>query len=233
MEIISKIRRWKYGNIEIECACYKPPWGLFRQVKACLNWINKDDLQGLGKIILTDEVVTAETITNDATSVCRGFYQFGTEKSPPVIFLAIPKFYEWVPSWLWWSPVITLRICRTLAHEVGHHVLVMNHDQLKNAEASQGESFANNYADSVIESMTRHWYYKMGRFLMKDIAGWYFAFGLAAANYGRYQRAARRFYAAWHLVPEMEEAAECYWRARRSYEKEMEQSNHTIGNRES
>jgi hypothetical protein len=210
--------------MEIECVCSNPPCGLFRQIKVCLNWINKDDLQGLGKIILTDEVINAPTIADDALSM-RGYYAYPTEDSPPIIFLTIPEFYKWVPSWLWWSPIITLRLCDTLAHEVGHHVSFMRDNQIADAEASQLELLANNYADSVIESMTRHWYYKMGRFLLKEIAGWYFAFGLAAAKYERYQRAAKRFYAAWHLVPEMEEAAEYYWLARREYEKEMGQSN--------
>ncbi len=219
-----KIRRRRYSGIEIECVCSNPPWGLFRQVKTCLNWINKDDLRGLGKIILTDEAINAPTIA-DNTMSRRGYYAYPTEGISPVIFLTIPEFYKWIPSWLWWSPAITLRICGTLAHEVGHHVSFMHDNQIENAEASQRESHANNYANSVIESMTRHWYYKMGRFLIKEIAGWYFAFGLAAANYDRYQRAARRFYAAWHLDPEMEKAAEYYWRARREYEKEIGQAN--------
>jgi hypothetical protein len=227
---ISKILRGRYDGIEIECVCSNPPWGLFRQVKTCLNWINKDDLQGLGKIILTGEITTAETIPDDPAPVCRGLYRHGAKNSPPVIFLMIPEFYGWVPSWLWWSPAITLRMCRTLAHEVGHHVSAMNGDQLKNAETSRRESIANIYSDSVIELMTRHWYYKMGRYLIKDIAEWYFAFGLAAGNLGNYQRAAKRFYAAWYLIPEMKEAAEYYWRARRSFEKEMEQGKHITGN---
>ena len=227
---VSKIRRRKYDGIEIECVCSNPPWGLFRQVTTCLNWINKDDLQGLGKLILTDEMINAPTIADDAVSR-RGYYAYPTEDIPPVIFLTIPEFYKWVPSWLWWSSIITLRICDTLAHEVGHHVSFMRDNQIANAEASQRELLANNYADAVIESMTRHWYYKMGRSITKEIAGWYFAFGLAAARYDHYQRAARRFYAAWHLVPEMEEAAEYYWRARRAYEKEVEQGKHIIGNR--
>jgi transposase len=220
-----KIRRRKYDGIEIECICANPPWGLFRHVKMCLNWINNDDLQGLEKIILTDEMKTAEVIADNHAQTWRGLYNYGTEDSPSVIFLMIPELYLWVPSWLWWSPVITLRICDTLAHEVGHHVSFMHDNQIVYAEASQRESLADNYANSVIELMTRHWYYKMARFLIKDLAGWYFAFGLSAAHYGRYQRAAKRFYAAWHLMPEMKEAAKYYWRARRTYEKEVEQEN--------
>jgi len=219
----NEIRRTSYGGLEIECVCSNPPWRLFRQVKTCLNWINKDDLQGLGKIILTDEVINAETITNDAASR-RGFYEFGTENSPPVIYLTIPEFYKFVPSWLRWSPLITLRICRTLAHEVGHHVSIMNDDQLKIAAASQAELLATNYAASVIELMTRGWYYKMGRFLIREIAEWYFIAGLVDAKYECYQRAAKRFYAAWHLAPEMENAATYYWGVRRAYEKEAGQN---------
>ncbi|MBO0861225.1 MAG: hypothetical protein J2P21_22610, partial [Chloracidobacterium sp.] len=66
---------------------------------------------------------------------------------------------------------------------------------------------ANNYAAAVMEVMTRRWYYKMRRYLIKEIADWYYSFGLAAETYERYQRASKRFYAAWHLVPEMKEAA--------------------------
>ena len=148
----------------------------------------------------------------------------GTEDSSPLIFLAIPEFYKWIPSWLWWSPAITLRICRTLAHEVGHHVSLMRDDKLKNTEASQRELLANNYAAAVIEVMTKYWYYKMGRFLIKDIAGWYYAFGLAAAKYERYQRDARRYYAAWCLDPEIKEVAQYYWWARRTYEMKARRS---------
>jgi hypothetical protein len=215
----NKIRRTSYGDLEIECVCSNPPWGLFRQVKKCLNWINKDDLHGLGKIILTDEPINTPAITDEAVSR-RGYYMYPTEDTSPVIFLTIPEFYKWIPSWLRWSPAITLRICDTLSHEVGHHVSFMRDNQIAYVEADQRELIANNYAAAVIEVMTRHWYYKMGRFLIKEIAGWYYAFGLAAANYDRYQRAARRFYAAWCLDPEMKEAAEYYWWARRTYEKE-------------
>ena len=210
-----------YDGIEIECVCSNPPWGVFGQVKTCLNWINKNDLRGLGKIILTDKMINAPAIDDDAVSR-RGYYVY-PEDTPPIIFFAIPEFYKWIPSWLWWSPAITLRICNTLAHEVGHHASFLRGYDIVNTEASQHESLAQDYANSVIESMTRHWYYKLGRFIIKEIAGWYFAFGLAAATYDRYQRAARRFYAAWHLDPEMEQAAEYYWRARREYEKEIKQ----------
>ena len=50
-------------------------WGLFRQVKRCLSWINTDDLQGVGKIILTDEIIIDEPIADDEIAqVCSGFY---------------------------------------------------------------------------------------------------------------------------------------------------------------
>ena len=73
-------------------------------------------------------------------------------------------------------------------------------------------------------SNPRGWYYKMGRFLIREIAEWYFIAGLVDAKYECYQRAAKRFYAAWHLAPEMENAATYYWGARRAYEKEAGQN---------
>ena len=214
--------RTRYGDIEIECRYSNPPWGVFGKIRACLRQINKHHLQGLGKIILTDEIKYLTPDVDDAIS-SRGVYIYPTNDTPPMIILAIPEFYKWVPRWMWLSPIITLRLGHTLLHEVGHHVAFMNDNRHQESKSDERELLANSYADAVMKSMAQRWYYKIGDFLIKELASWYFALGVAAANYDHNQRAITRFYAAWHLDPKHKYAADYYWKTRRIYEKSTEE----------
>jgi len=198
---------------QIECLCNNPPFGLIRQVRRSLNWINKRDLKGIAKIILVEEMPDYARSNDDSAST-RGFYRYKTKDSPAIIILSIRELYRGIPWFLWWSPVPTLRIGWTLAHEVGHH-LIFREEAFMTEISLDKEVRADKYAEIVLQRMTRRWYYRVGQWCINDLADWYFAFGLAAAQKKRYQVAAKRFYTAWHLNPNIENVADYYLSAKR------------------
>ena len=208
------------SEVLLECKSTYLPHGLLRQIKRSLGWIGHADLAGIKKITLVD-TMPDNLKASDGSISARGFYVTGGTGSfceegdrLPFIILSVIELYKWVPSYLWWSPLITLRITETLAHEVGHHVAYTRSALLPETSKADHELFANAYAHSVIQSMTDKWYYKIGQWLIKDLGDWYFTFGLAAARKGRYEVATTRFHAAWHLNPAIEKVADYYWAAR-------------------
>jgi hypothetical protein len=62
--------------------------------------------------------------------------------------------------------------------------------------------------------MMEKWQYRLAQWCIKDLAGWYHAFGLAAARNHEYETAAEYFFTAWDLNPKHTEAANCYWLAK-------------------
>lgn len=198
---------------QIEYLCNNPPFGLIWQVRRSLHLINKDDLKGIARITLVDDMPDYARSNDDGAST-RGFYRYQTEVSPAIIILSIRELYRGIPAFLWWSPVPTLRISWTLAHEVGHHLIFME-DAFRAGVSADKELRADKYAEIVLQRMTRRWYYRAGQWCIKDLADWYFAFGLAAAQKKRYRVAADRFYNAWHLNPNIENVADYYLSAKR------------------
>jgi hypothetical protein len=201
-------------KVQVENQCSNPPLGLAWQVRRSLSWINQADLVGIEFICLMDEVPTSVKGEIEEGST-HGFYCFQTSSSRPYIILSIREIYRGVPSFLWWSSVPTLRISRTLAHEVAHHLVATKEHVSKQIETSEDEeSFANEYAGKVLKKMTKRWYYKLGSWCIKDLSGWHYAFGLIDMREGNYRAAADHFFSAWDLNPEFEDAADWYWRAR-------------------
>ncbi len=125
------------------------------------------------------------------------------------------QIYRGIPRFLWWSSLPTLRIARALAHEVGHHMAATRGYVIRPGEdRNQEESLADRYAANVLERMTTHWSYKLGRWGLKDLAGWHYVFGIADWRAKKYGSAADSFYKSWLLDRQNEDALYWYWRAR-------------------
>lgn len=206
--------------------CSKPPFGLEWQVRRSLRWLDRSHLEGLAEIRLEDELpkwpVTGEEVewvqrirVEGHTAYVNGWYAMPTASEPPFIILYAQPVYRPIPSFLWWSTVPTIRILRTLAHEVAHHLIATRGYVFKKEEdLSDEEMLANRYAESVLRKAAAQWSYKLGQWCLKDIAGWHYAFAMVDWRQKKYKAAAERFYNAWNLDPENEAASRWYWRAK-------------------
>lgn len=205
--------------MQIENHCSDAPRGVVRQVRRCLEWIESGDLKGVAFICLMDQMPSKVTSV-DSQGNTYGWYHLEMENTPPYIVLYIPNIYSGIPSFLWWTTIPTLRICRSLAHEVAHHVVAKRSYAQDGEKIEEEEAFANNYASGVLRRMTERWIYRLGDWCMKEMAGWYYAFGNVDWRFGRYSDAASRFFKAWDLDPQHEDAAYWYWRAKKIIAKE-------------
>jgi hypothetical protein len=147
-----------------------------------------------------------------------GQYFEATSKERANIILYGRDLYRGIPSAYSWTTVPTVSICYTLAHEVGHHLIATRGyifqplEQFKHA-ANQ-EDFCNRYAFSVAQKMMEHWYYRLGRWGLKDLAGWHSVFGYLDWKGKKYKEAAEHFYTSFHLDRNREEALNWYRRAK-------------------
>ena len=207
--------------MQIVNRCIDPPWGVERKVQRSLQWINPPDLRGLDCIYLEDEFPKAIDLTanwakraQEESAQVYGWYSPSKADSPAYIMLYIRQIYKGVPSFLSWSTIPTIRIVRTLAHEVAHHLAATRGYINQKDEIRDEELLANRYADNVLQKMMRHWSYRFGQLCLKEIAGWHYAFGNVNWRQQQYKAAANHFFTAWDLDPENKNASYWYWRAK-------------------
>jgi len=209
--------------IKNECA-NSPPHFLW-QVGRSLAFVSLLDLDGIAFIKLMDEI--EEPCENapewhkqaKAQGTCVNGQYFASEgKNPANIILYGRDLYRGIPSTYSWTTAPTLSIGYTLAHEVGHHLIATRgyifqpHEEFKH-DANR-EDFCNRYAFSVIQKMMEHWYYRLGQWALRDLAGWYFVFGSLDWKGKNYKKAAERFYTSFHLDRNREDAFNWYRRAK-------------------
>lgn len=210
--------------MEIVNYCANPPRGLERQLRRSLRWIDEADLLGLAVVALRDEmsVVTAngpkwaqEAEANGVSDHIGGWYSPAKAEVPAYVMLYVQNIYRTIPSWLWWSTVPTLRIVRTLAHEVAHHLkATRGYVNQPGEETEDEESLADSYAEKVLQKMVERWPYRLGQRYLKERASWHYAFGSLDWRDQKYEAAANRFLDAWNLDPSHKSAAYWYWRAK-------------------
>jgi len=191
-----------------------------------LSWINQADLADIAFIKLMDKMPEPsndspewhQRATAEEFSV-NGLYLAQQGDTPAHILLFIRDMYRGIPRLYWWTPVPTLRVGRTLAHEVGHHLIAQRGYIFQPGEKvdqdEYEEEMANRYAFSVIKKMSQRWYYRLGQRLAKDLASTYYALGILDWNEKKYKEAAESWYRAWNLDPDHQEAVDLYWRAKK------------------
>jgi len=100
-------------------------------VRRSLSWISPLDLDGVAFIKLMDEIEEPHAEAPGwhkqakAEGTCiNGMYLPSEGKSPAHITLYGRDLYRGIPRIYSWTTVPTLSICYTLAHEVGHHLML-------------------------------------------------------------------------------------------------------------
>lgn len=210
------------SQIQIINTCTDPPMGLEWQVRRSLRWIEKSHLNGLSYIRLEDTLPELDSRADEwaKRAVAEGQRVYGWYSSrergkDAYILLYVKEIYRSFPRILWWSSVPTLRIVRSLAHEVAHHLVTTQaHVFGENGNCKDEESIANKYAGGVLARMQSKWLNRLGQWCLRELASWHYVFGIADYNAEKYGSAADYFYKSWDLDPQNQDALNLYWRAR-------------------
>ena len=205
--------------------CQNSPFGLLNQVRRSLSWIDPLDMVGIESIVLMDEIEEPVQTSPDwhkrakAEGLCvTGQYLHADRQSSAQVTLYVRGIYRGIPSIYRWTMVPNLSICYTLAHEVGHHLIATRGYVFQSNEIfrhpENKEEFCNRYAFRVTERMMSRWYYRLGMWALRDLAGWYYACGCADWKGKNFMKAAENFYTSFHLDPNREDALNWYLRAK-------------------
>lgn len=206
------------------------PWGIEWQVRRSLRWFDPSLLQELGSIQIESGMPEKPRRLNETdwardvralgyTSHVNGWYALAREGTPAAIMLYARPIYRAVPWMLWWTTVPALRILSTLAHEVAHHLVATRGYVFKQGEdVADEEALATRFSKKMVEATAVRWSYRLGLWCIKDLSNWYYTFAMTDWEKKDFCAAARRFYSAWDLCPDNDEAAYWYWEARKRSE---------------
>jgi hypothetical protein len=202
------------------------PWGIEWQVRRSLRWFDPSLLTELGSIQIESEMPEAPQGPNETewarqvrtlghTAYVNGWYAVAQHGSPASIMLYAKPIYRPIPSFLWCTPVLTLRILRTLAHEVAHHlVATRGYVFEKGEDVVDEEALANRFSAAVVASTAQKRSYRLGQWAIKELANSYYTSAMTDCKKKDFRVAARRFYNAWDLCPDNSEAGYWYWKAK-------------------
>jgi len=188
-----------------------------------LKWFSVSDLEGLQCIRVIEECPDDPEYAK-IQPYLRGFLYNGhylrkVTNRPAQIVLYAQDVYFGVPKLLMASPMATLKVARTLAHEVGHHVIASRGYIYKPWEKYKPwsgvrdpyeEKMADAYASDVMERMLRGWPYRLGKLLARMLSAFLYKAGIQDYWDENYQAAASLEARAHSLNPENEDAGQCY-----------------------
>ena len=113
-------------QIEVETDLI-PPRLIEKHIRRVLAWINPNDLQDLYVIRVIDESPHNPEYSKRSRYlsgyVLSGHYEVKTKDRRAAVVLYVPDIYFGVPKRLLGTAIATLRLARTPAHEIGHHVV--------------------------------------------------------------------------------------------------------------
>lgn len=215
-------------------------FGLSGHLQRSLSWIPEEDLFGVEEIVLDEQLGPATATSPDwhhkieGRNLAVGGQYFGRQGNlPSSIVLYVASLYRGIPKIYWLSPVITLRLGRLLAHEVGHHLIKQRGYIFERGERVEPREFeeelANRYSFSVRKRMLRRWYYRVADCLTRDLAGWHYAIGVADWREGRYEEAAARWETAFCLDPNRADADYWYYEAKKALATKAQDSTKDLG----
>jgi len=210
--------------MEVINNCKNPPRWLMTHIRRSMKWIYPGDFDGLQCIKLIDELsdvtVQSQEWFKEARKFNRaigGWYQ-PKHKTPASITLHIKDIYRGIPASYYWTPVPTIILTSTLAHEVGHHLIAKRGYLFSSSEKfisrKDEEVAVEHYASYVIEKMREKWYHRIGHWAVKDLAEHHYILGILDWKDKKYEKAAEHWYNASLLNPEHEYAGYWYWRAK-------------------
>jgi len=212
--------------IEIRCwQDFSPPRALTAHIRRSLNWIEPEDLDGIDHVLLLEDVPEISRRADPDLEralqddlLLFGAYKARTINGPAHIILIVRSLYLPVPRIFSHTPAMTLRIAKTIAHEVGHHVIAEKKFALRKKsnsdEVESEEEFAERYERAVISRMKRRWVYRIGAKLLKVAAAINYYRGARAWNKRRFDQAARYFEMTIQVEPAHSDANYWFWRAR-------------------
>ena len=203
----------------------RPLRGARWRLRRGLRWINPSHLEGLCCIRLLDELPEPSNRSDESYKDAwtqghhiYGLYSASDGHTVSCITLNIGDIYRLVPFAYRWTTVPTLLITHSLAHEVAHHLAATRGYVLKRGEnrrhCEYEEVAANRYAFHVVKEMEKRWYYRVGRWMINDLANHHHALAVLDWREKNYEKSAYHWYRAWCLKPELDEAAYWYLRAK-------------------
>ena len=149
-------------------------------IRRVLKSFSQHDLEGLQSIKVIDECPDDPDYVKLPRYLMgflyNGHYSRKTKDRPAQVVLYAGDIYYAIPKLMMASPMTTLRLARTLAHEVGHHVIATRgyiYNPWEKYKPWEGirdpyeEAMANAYASDLIERMLRHWPYKFGKLMAR------------------------------------------------------------------
>ena len=109
---------------------FTPPLGLQRHIRRALTWIDPIDLHGINHIFLFEDIPEVskqgdpdvERAIRDNLLICGAYRALRATMAAHVI-LIVKSLYHPMPGIFVHTPAMTLSIARTIAHEVGHHLI--------------------------------------------------------------------------------------------------------------
>ena len=200
--------------------------GFAWHLRRSLSWIPEGDLFGLDEIVLEERLGPATATSPDwhhqiegRNLTIGGVYCGRHGDLPASIVLYLASLYRGIPRIYWLSPVITLRLTRLLAHEVGHHLIRQRGYIFERGERivprQYEEELAYRYSFSVCKRMFRRWYYRFADWLTRDLAGWHYAIGITDWRLAQYKEAAARWEIAFCLDRNRDDADYWYHKAQK------------------
>jgi hypothetical protein len=192
-------------------------------VHRVLKWIDPRDLEGLESIKVIDDCPDDPEYIKLPRYLMgflyNGHYSSRKKDQPAQVVLYANDIWFGIPTLLIAAPMTTLRVARTLAHEVGHHLIATRgyiykpserHHQSDGRRDPYAEKMADSYAADVINRMLRHLPYKLGNLMARRLSNSLYQWGLADYWAGDYQAAASKQARAETLNPENEDAGQCF-----------------------
>ena len=197
-------------------------------LKRSLKWIDQSHLEGLYCIRLLDELPVPTEESDEWYKEARqegydvfGCYNAKQDNTVSCITLNLGDVYQSIPFLYRYTTVPTLLIAHSLAHEVAHHLVATRGYVFKRGENLKHKAYeeviANRYAFYVVKRMEKRWYYRLGRWMVRDLSDHHHVLALLDWREKKYERSALHWYRAWCLNPELDEAAYWYWRAKKMH----------------
>src|SRR5262245_27532957 len=193
-----------------------------KHIRRALKYIDSAHLEGLRAIRVIGQSPD-DPEANKYPPYLRGYllnghYQHKFKHRPAEVVLYAKDIYFGVPRRLIRSRVATLKLARTLAHELGHHLIASRrfiykpwekYKPWKGKRDPYEERMANLYSAAVLEGMVKHWPNRLANCVTRITAYSLYQDSLADYWDGNYQSAAQRGFQAY-MLHKNQDAGQCY-----------------------
>jgi peptidoglycan/xylan/chitin deacetylase (PgdA/CDA1 family) len=203
----------------INTACYYPRCTQWH-VNRALMCVNPIDLDGIEAVKIVDEPPLSPKEKKQPyylRQIISGRYVRKQQRQNAHILLFTKNLYFGLPLLLKFTPIATLQIAMTLAHEIGHHLIShRGYIYLSNenyADSEKREIMADRYAYEALRKMSSKWYYRYSLKFSFWLSNFYYDYGLVTWQNQEYDRSIYYWACAYALNPENIEALHGYKKA--------------------